>query len=82
MLETTGSLLRHRMFDTEALYRVLEEGEQTVMAEVVQAPGLARGTRVRLMTKACRAMERLEASADEITLTRRFAPASPHLASR
>jgi len=74
MLEDTGQLLRHRLFDTEAVYRVLEEGDQTVMAEVIVAPGLARGTHVRLMAKACRAMERLDVSADAIAITRRFVP--------
>jgi hypothetical protein len=72
--DDTGFLLRHRALGSEAIYRVLEEGDEIVTAEVIQAPGLARGTRVRLMARACRAMERLDHTADPITVTRRFAP--------
>ena len=63
------------MLGSESIYRVLEEGDEIVTAEVIQAPGLARGTRVRLMARACREMERRDHTADPITVTRRFAPA-------
>ncbi len=52
------------MLGSEAVYEVVEEGEEIVTAEVVSAPGLPRGKRVALLAQAARAMER-------------FAPAQP-----
>jgi hypothetical protein len=56
--------IRQRMLGSEAVYRVLEEGDSVVIVEVVHAPGLARGTRIRLLARAVRAMERLDPAAD------------------
>lgn len=40
-------LLRHRVFDGEAFYRVVDSGSSFVIVEVVSAPGLAVGARLR-----------------------------------
>jgi hypothetical protein len=50
-------LLRLSMFGTDAVYRVRSAEGETVTVEVVDAPGLPRGTRVRLTAAAARAME-------------------------
>jgi hypothetical protein len=56
--------IRQRMLGSEAVYRVLEEDESIVVAEVVHAPRLAQGTRVRLLARAARAMERFDPAAE------------------
>jgi hypothetical protein len=50
--------LRQELLGSEAVYEVVEEGDEIVTAEVVSAPGLPRGTRVELLARAARAMER------------------------
>jgi hypothetical protein len=75
LLEDAPCFLRQRMLGSEAVYRVISEDGPTVMAEVVEAPGLERGTRLRLMARAVRAMERLDSTTEPIAITRRFAPA-------
>lgn len=72
MFEGTGRFLRNRCLGTEALYEVLAEDGDTVTVEVVSAPGLERGTRMRLMTRAARAMECLDTP--EPIVARRFSP--------
>ena len=71
-LEGTGRFLRTRRLGTEALYEVLAEDGDTVTVEVVDAPGLERGTRVRLMARAVRAMECIDAP--QSIHARRLAP--------
>lgn len=56
-----GEFARQVMLGSEAIYRVLEERGQISTVEVVCAPGLAAGTRLRLMTSAVRAMTRVDA---------------------
>jgi hypothetical protein len=76
--------IRQRRLGSEAVYRVVDEDGRIVTAEVVRAPGLEPGTRVRLLARAVRAMERLEPLAqpaplaDPIAATRRFAPTGVH----
>jgi hypothetical protein len=69
-------LLRHRRLGTEAVYRVLEVGADVVTVEVVRAPGRERGTRMRLMADAARAMERLDARSEVVAGAGRLRPAA------
>jgi hypothetical protein len=52
--------VRRRALGTEAVYEIVEEGPELVTVEVVVAPGLAAGTRVRLLASAARAMEEVD----------------------
>ena len=52
----TGQLRRCQLFSTDALYRVVEVGEQLVECVVVRAPGLDAGTHVRFTRAAVAAM--------------------------
>ncbi len=52
--------LSQRLLGSEAVYELLEEGEETVTVVVVRAPGLTAGSQLRLMTRATRAMERVD----------------------
>ena len=53
------TFLIHRALGTEARYRVLRATRDLVDVEVIEAPGLARGTRVRFTAAAAGAMGRL-----------------------
>jgi hypothetical protein len=53
--------VRQRLLGSEAVYEILDERAGLVTAEVVSAPGLAPGMRLRLMASAAGAMERCEA---------------------
>jgi hypothetical protein len=68
--------LRHTSLGSEAVYEVLEEDATIVTAAVVRAPGLAAGTRVRLLAHAAQAMERLESAGEEFRVRRSAPPAS------
>jgi hypothetical protein len=57
-----GTLLRRRALGTEALYRVLTTADNVVEVEVVRAPGLHKGQRVRLTTRDVHAMQELDTS--------------------
>jgi hypothetical protein len=72
LLEGSGRFLRHSLLGSEAVYEVLELGDEVITAEVVHAPGLSRGMRVRLMADAAAAMERFDPAAP-ITATRQTA---------
>jgi hypothetical protein len=50
--------LRQELLGSEAVYEVIEEGDEIVTAEVVSVPGLPRGMRVELLAKAAAGMER------------------------
>lgn len=54
--------VRHSALGTEALYEIVEESRELVTAEVVVAPGLAPGTRVRMLASAAREMDDVEPS--------------------
>lgn len=56
----TGRFVRQSLLGSEAVYEIVDGDDELVTAEVVRAPGLASGTRVRLLTRAARAMERFE----------------------
>jgi hypothetical protein len=58
LLDAPSPFLRQERLGSEAVYEILEEDEDIVTAEVVRAPGLVCGTRVRLLADAARAMER------------------------
>jgi hypothetical protein len=68
-LTGTGRFLRHSLLGSEAVYRVIEIGTDLVTAEVVEAPGLEPGTRVRMLTKAAAAMEHFD-RLEPITVSR------------
>ena len=53
-----GSVLRHRALRSDGVYRVLRRSGATVEVEVIDAPGLAPGMRVRLSDAAALAMDR------------------------
>lgn len=61
-LPTNERFLRHHALGSEALYEVLAEADGIVTAEVVSAPGLAAGTRVRILARAAAAMEPVSAA--------------------
>lgn len=54
--------VRHSALGTEALYEIVEETRELVTAEVVAAPGLEPGTRVRMLASAAGAMDEVEPS--------------------
>ena len=60
LLEEGKCFVRHRRLGSEAVYEIIEAGDEVVTVEVVHAPGLVRGTRVRLMSTSARAMERFD----------------------
>ncbi len=55
-----GQLRRQSMLDTEAVYRVVELGEETVRVEVITAPGLPPGRQFEFAAAAVRRMELLD----------------------
>jgi hypothetical protein len=56
---TIGSLMRHSALGSEAIYEIIEAGEDIVTAAVVSVPGLPSGMEVRLSARDARAMEHL-----------------------
>lgn len=56
MVDGAEGLLRHRVLREEALYRVVGAGERLVELEVVRAPGLAPGARLRVTRAAAACM--------------------------
>ncbi len=74
-----GTQLRHRRLGTEAVYRVLGVAGDVVNVEVVRAPGLLSGTRLRLTTDAVHAMERLAPNPDAVLAGGRIPSPSPAL---
>ncbi|HXR13370.1 MAG TPA: hypothetical protein VN740_01840 [Solirubrobacteraceae bacterium] len=63
-------IVRNRMLGTEALYELLDERGDLVSAEVLDVPGLAPGTRVRLLRSATRAMEQVDPPAERVFAAR------------
>jgi hypothetical protein len=63
--------VRRRTLGTEAVYRVLDERGLIADAEVVRAPGLEPGTRVRLMARDVRRMERFDPTTEQPVATQR-----------
>jgi hypothetical protein len=55
-----GQLRRQSMLDTEAVYRVVELGEETVRVEVISAPGLPAGGQFEFAAAAVQRMELLD----------------------
>ncbi|MBV9467234.1 MAG: hypothetical protein JO206_15445 [Solirubrobacterales bacterium] len=55
-----GRLVRRVALGTEAIYRVIEASRDTVEVEVVRAPGLPAGRRLKLAARDVRAMQVLE----------------------
>ena len=76
MLDGPGRFVRQRVLGSEAVYEVLEEADGLVLAEVVHAPGLERGTRVRFVAKAVHAMEPVELGEPAVRGARTVAPLS------
>jgi len=67
--EKRPNLLRHRVLAGEAFYRVVEASAEYVVVEVVSAPGLVPGTRLRFTQAAVAEM----ALVDEAEWRRRAA---------
>jgi hypothetical protein len=77
MFDLDRRLVRHTLFGVAAVYAVLEDDGEIVTAEVVEAPGLEPGMRIRLLSSAVRAMEQLDwTPAPEIEARRALAPAA------
>jgi hypothetical protein len=55
-----GQLLRRRLLGTEAVYRVVADEGELVEVEVVSAPGLEPGHRLRFTAAAVEEMEPAE----------------------
>jgi hypothetical protein len=72
-LDKPTYLLRRRSLGAESVYKVLDEHNGIVTAAVIHAPGLQRGTHVRLMADTARAMQRLDMAGTPVP-TRRFDP--------
>jgi hypothetical protein len=70
--EHPAYLLRQRSLGSEAVYKVLDETNGIVTATVIRAPGLERGSRVRLLASATRAMQRLDLGGMPVITSRRF----------
>ena len=68
--------MRNRVLGTEALYELLDAEGELVTAEVLEAPGLAAGTRLRLLASATRAMEQLDPSEETILAAPLSSPAA------
>jgi hypothetical protein len=58
LLDAPSPFLRQERLGSEAVYEILAEDDEIVTVEVVRAPGLPRGTHLRLLADAARAMER------------------------
>ena len=52
-----GRILRRQALGTVAMYRVVQDGGETVTVEVVEAPGLPAGFLMRLDAADAQAME-------------------------
>lgn len=72
-LDGIGSFVRQRQLGADAVYEVLDHVDQLVTCEVVRAPGLLPGTRVRLLASAVREMARPDAT-ELVALGCRSAP--------
>lgn len=53
---TINAILRRRLLGSEAVYRVLAEHGDTVLVEVVEAPGLTPGSQLRLTAAVARSL--------------------------
>lgn len=58
---TPASVLRHQALGSEALYRVASVEDSLIEVQVVRAPGLIQGTRLRFTAAAAAAMELVSA---------------------
>ena len=75
--------LRNRVLGSEAVYEVLSEEDGCVTVEVIHAPGLEAGTRLRILARAAAAMERFEAGTPEAAgPSRRLSDPRPGTAGR
>jgi hypothetical protein len=74
--------LRNRVLGSEAVYEVLSEEGGCVTVEVIYAPGLEAGTRLRILARAAAAMERLEPATAEAARRSRFTDSLPGAAGR
>jgi hypothetical protein len=69
-----GDVIRNTRLGSEATYRVCAVDGATVEVEVLEAPGLDRGQRLRFTSQAVRAMELMTAGSE--------APSSPGTVGR
>ena len=76
-----GTMLRHTMFGRDSTYLILGETSSFVHVEVVGAPGLERGTQLRLKRSSAATMQRVSLTGSS-RVTRRQATASAPAAVR
>jgi hypothetical protein len=62
-----GEVLRRKALGTTALYRVVGENERGIEVEVIDAPGLAPGSRFTFSLRDVLAMDRLDSLWDDLT---------------
>jgi len=68
-----SGILRNRLLGSEATYRVLADEGDTVLVEVVEAPGLTPGFQLRMTAAVARELACDEASAAAVAVPlRRF----------
>jgi len=60
LLDGPRCFVRQEVLGTEAVYEIFDDGAEVLDAEVVRAPGLPAGKRLRLLAAATRRMERFE----------------------
>jgi hypothetical protein len=61
LLEGNGRYVRRAALGSAAVYEILDDdGGDVITAEVIEAPGLPRGTTVRLLATATRAMQHIQ----------------------
>jgi hypothetical protein len=65
-LPAPGQLLKNRALGTDAFYRVVGENSRGVEVEVIEAPGLAPGSRFTFSREHVLAMDRLDSLWDEL----------------
>jgi hypothetical protein len=63
LLDQPRWFVRQEALGGEAVYEILEIGDEIATAEVVRAPGLRSGKRIRLLAAAARRMETVDLDA-------------------
>jgi hypothetical protein len=77
---TVGDVYRRDLLQSQATYRVLAVGDDHVEVEVVEAPGLEAGFRLKLTTAGLATMQLLEPAPGAVTAPARGG-AQRHVAS-
>jgi hypothetical protein len=77
-----GDVLRHRLLESVATYRVVGRHGDLLELEVVDVPGLARGQRFRFTSAAIARMEQASPGADHAKRRSAFEPSLVKQGSR